>query len=140
MERNPLLDMLSRLEGKMRLLRRQRDEAVARASGLEREVSEMISLVGQARARLEEMLAGGAGKPGALPGERPAPELIRTGSGPAGVPGRASPAPSGSASSPGRAGPAASGPAGSHGRAGPAPSGSASSPGRASRVRRTGLV
>ncbi len=60
MEQNPLLDMLSELDGKMRLLQRERNEAVARAKALEREISEMVNLVGMVRTRVEKMLKPGA--------------------------------------------------------------------------------
>lgn len=60
MEQNPLLDMLSELDGKMRLLQRERNEAVARAKALEREIGEMVNLVGMVRTRVEKMLKSGA--------------------------------------------------------------------------------
>ncbi len=59
MDQNPLLDMLSELDSKMRLLQRERNEAVARARTLEREVSEMVYLVAQVRSRVEKMLKSG---------------------------------------------------------------------------------
>lgn len=59
MDQNPLLDMLAELDGKMRALQQERNEAVARADALERQVSEMSRLVGMVRTRVEKMLKSG---------------------------------------------------------------------------------
>jgi hypothetical protein len=67
MEQNPLLDMLSELDGKMRLLQRERNEAVARAKALEREIGEIVNLVGMVRTRVEKMLKPGTEEEAAPP-------------------------------------------------------------------------
>jgi hypothetical protein len=67
MDQNPLLDMLSDLDGKMRLLQRERNEAVARAKALEGQISEMVNLVGMVRTRVEKMLKSGQEEEEAAP-------------------------------------------------------------------------
>ena len=63
MDQNPLLDMLAELDGKILALQQERNEAVARAKALERQVSEMSKLVGMVRTRVEKMLKSGEEEP-----------------------------------------------------------------------------
>lgn len=60
MIQRPLLEVIEEVGNKIRLLERERNEAVARAKALDRVVSELIRLVNVAGAELEEILKTGA--------------------------------------------------------------------------------
>ena len=60
MAQKSLLQMLEEVASKVRLLEREKREAVARIQALECEVSELISLITLAGAKLDEILKVGA--------------------------------------------------------------------------------
>ena len=70
MEQKPLLDVIEDVAARMRLIERERDEAVARAQVYERQVIELASLVNNASAKLQGMLKADGG------GETPPPEFV----------------------------------------------------------------
>ncbi len=70
MEQKPLLDVIEEVAARMRLIERERDEAVARAQLYERQVIELASLVNSASVKLQGMLRADGG------GKTPPPDLI----------------------------------------------------------------
>lgn len=95
MDQNPLLDMLSELDSRMRTLQRERNEAVARARALEGEVNQMVNLIAQVRVRVEKMLKAGTEEEasGARPAQAtaPSPPAAAAPPAPAASPGPATP-------------------------------------------------